>query len=91
MTNSLTNRHIAALIPIAVVCLLAVLSIDFSPALAAVVLRLADVRTTLATVRSMIGPICAGINWLSQLRACEGFFSATAQSPRHVRSCPSMS
>jgi hypothetical protein len=80
MTNSLTNQYAAALIPIAVLCLLAFLSVDFSPALAAALLRLADVRSALATVRSMIGPLCANGDWLSPLGLCERSFGPTTLS-----------
>jgi hypothetical protein len=78
MTKLVTSQYVAALAPIAVVCLLAFLSIDFSPALAAAVLRLADIRATLATVRAMIGPLRARRDRLTQLRACNGFFRAAA-------------
>jgi hypothetical protein len=81
MTKSVISQYVAALTPIAVVCLLAFVSIDFSPALAAMFLQLADLRATLATVRSAIGPICASGAWLAQLRACEGFFGATVHPP----------
>lgn len=88
MTKSVTSQYVAALTPIVVLCLFAFLSIDFSPALTAAVLRLADVRATLATVRAMIGPLCARGDWLTQLRACEGFFRAASHSAVSLQKSP---
>jgi hypothetical protein len=88
MTKSVTTQYVTALTPIAVLCLFAFLSIDFSPALAAAVLRLANVRAMPATVRAMIGPLCARGNWLTQLRACEGFFRAASHSAVSLQKSP---
>jgi len=88
MTKSVISQYVAASAPIAVLCLFAFLSIDFSPALAAALLQLADVRATFATVQAMIGALCALGGWRTQLRACEGFFGATAYCPILLQTSP---
>jgi hypothetical protein len=55
----ITEQNIAILAGITVLCALALLSLGFSPALAATLSRGADFSTTFSVVRSMIYPLCA--------------------------------
>lgn len=60
----ITEQNITALAGIAALCVLALLSLCFSPALAATLSRGADFSTTFSVVRSMIYPLCAINYWL---------------------------
>jgi hypothetical protein len=67
---------------IAVLCALALLSLGFSPALAATLSRGADFNTTFTLVRSMAYPLCAII-----IAGCRR--SAPARARRWIESFPS--
>ena len=60
----LTNRTIAALTGMAVLCALAFLSVGIAPAFAATMSRGADVTAMLSTMWSMIDPLAAIRHWL---------------------------
>ena len=69
MKNYVTKQNITALAGISVLCILALLSVGFSPAFAATLSRSADLGTTLSIVRSMIYPLCAIKLWVSSFGA----------------------
>ena len=70
MKKSVTKRNIVALICVAVPGAIAVLSVSFSPAFAATLLRSVDVTATPSAVWSMIGPFCAIKDWLPPVGTC---------------------
>jgi hypothetical protein len=70
MQKYVTKNDIAALARIAAFCALAVLSVDLSPALAAMLSRGADFSVALSAVRSLIGPLGAVRDWLLPLGGC---------------------
>jgi hypothetical protein len=59
MKKYVTKQNIAALTGIAVLCLLAFLSVSFSPALAATLSRGFDLSVAFSTARSIIRSLCA--------------------------------
>jgi hypothetical protein len=70
MKRYVTKHNIATLARIAALCALAVLSVDLSPALAAMLSRGADFSITLSAMRSLIGPLCVVRDCLLPLGGC---------------------
>jgi hypothetical protein len=64
MKKYVSKQNIATLTRIAVLCLLAFLSVSFSPALAATLSRGFDLSAAVSTARSIMVSLCAARDWL---------------------------
>ena len=70
MKKYVTSQNIAALTRIAVLCLLAFVSVGFSPALAAALARSVDAGVTLSAICSMTAPLRAIREWVLPFGSC---------------------